>query len=84
MRHPLTELSRLEFVSNTNYCRMDYIEFFANFSCSCKKIRLNDGSELSLSTSYVQPLCPSASRLSTLARLLALYTVLVCSLAVLD
>ena len=75
MRHPLTELSHLcSLFQMPNYCRMVDIEFFANFSCSCKRIRFNDGSELSLSTSYVQPLCSSASRLSTLAKLLALYT----------
>ena len=41
------------------------IEFFGNFSCSCKKMSFNDPLSWSLSTSNGQPLCSSSLRLSS-------------------
>ena len=45
--------------------RMVNAEFFSNFSCSCKRISFDDGSQLSLSNSNGWPRCSSSSALSS-------------------
>ena len=50
------------FKCETNH-RMVDTEFLGNFSCSCKRISFEDGSQLLLSTSDGWPLCSSSSRL---------------------
>ena len=47
MKHPLIELFHLpNLLQMQNDCRMVNIEFFGNLSCSCKRIRFIDGSQL--------------------------------------
>ena len=42
-RHPLTEIFHLSnLLQMSNDYRMVNVEFFHNFSCSCKKIRFDD------------------------------------------
>ena len=64
MRHTFIELFHLSnLLQMLNDCRMVDVEFFGNFSCSCKRISFNDALNWSLSTSDGQPLCSSPSRL---------------------
>ena len=47
MSHPLVKIFHLfNLLQMTNDHRMFYSEFFHNFSCSCKRISFNDGSQL--------------------------------------
>ena len=47
MRHPLIELFHLSnLLQMLNDYRMVNIEFLDNFSCSCKRINFDDGSQL--------------------------------------
>ena len=47
MRHPLTELFHLsKLLQMLNDHRIINIEFFGNFSCSCKRISFDDWSQL--------------------------------------
>ena len=63
-RHPLIEIFHLSnLLQMSNDCRMVNVEFFHNFSCSCKKIRFDDWLNCLLSTSDGQPLCSSSSSL---------------------
>ena len=65
MRHPFIELFHLSnFLQMPNDQRMVDIEFFSNFSCSCKRILFDDRSQLSLSTYDGQSLHSSSSRFS--------------------
>ena len=65
MRHQLIELFHLSnLVQILNNHRMVNIEFFGNFSCSCKRISFSDPLNWSLSNSDGQPPCSSSSRLS--------------------
>ena len=58
MRHPLIKLFHLSnLLQALNDCRMANAEFFSNFSCSCKRISFDDGSQL-LSTSDGWPRTP--------------------------
>ena len=59
MRHPFINLLQM-----LNDHRMVNIEFFTNFSCSCKKISFDDLLDWSLSTSNGQPLLSLSSRIS--------------------
>ena len=65
-RHPLIKLFHLSnlFQMWNNHTMVD-IEFLGNFSCSCKRISFDDGSQFLLSTSDGWPLCSSSSRLSS-------------------
>ena len=60
-RHPF-----INFFQMQKDHRVVDVEFFGNFSCSFKRISLNDGFQLLLSTSDGQPLCSSSSKLSCL------------------
>ena len=63
MRHPLIKLYHLSnLLQMPNDCRMAYVEFFGNFSCSCKRISFDDLS-WSLSASNGWSLRSSSSRL---------------------
>ena len=65
MRHQLIELFHLSnLLQILNNHKMVNIEFFGNFSCSCKRISFSDPLNWSLSTFDGQPLCSSSSRLS--------------------
>ena len=56
MRHPLIKLYHLSnLLQMPNDCRMAYVEYFGNFSCSCKRISFDDVSQL-LSASNGWPL----------------------------
>ena len=47
MRHPLTKLSHLsDLLQMPNDHKMVIVEFFGNFSCSCKRISFDDYSQL--------------------------------------
>ena len=82
MRHPIMELLKLSnLLQILNNCKVVDVEFFRNFSCSCKRIIFDDGSQLSLSTPNGQPLCASTSRLSSPLQNLNHHCT-VCSLAV--
>ena len=49
MKPPLIELFLLShLLQMQNDCRTVNTEFFANFSCGCKRIRLSDGSQLTV------------------------------------
>ena len=61
--------------------RMVDVEFFGNFSCSCKRISFGDPLNWSLSTSYGWPLCSSSSRLLSPLQNFLNHHRTVCSLA---
>ena len=47
MRHPLIQFFHLSnLLQMPNDLRMVNIKFFGNFSCSCKRISFDDGSQL--------------------------------------
>ena len=82
MRHPLIELFHLSnLLQMLKGHRMVDVEFFGNFSCSCKRIGFGDLLNWSLSTSYGRPLCSSSRLLSPLQNFLNHHCT-VCSLAV--
>ena len=60
-----------------NDYRMDDVEFFGNFSYSCKMISFDDPLSCSLSTSDSLPLCSSSSRRLSLQNFLN-YHCIVC------
>ena len=61
MSHWLLELFHLSnLLQMPNDHRMINTELFGNFLYSCKRISFNDGSQLSLATSYGQPLHSSS------------------------
>ena len=78
----------LEFFSDSSFfhipndCQMVDIDFFSNFSCSCKRIRFYDPLSWSLSTSDGQPLSFSSSRLLSPLQNFLSYHCTVCSLAI--
>ena len=66
MRYAFNELFRLSnlFQMPNDYTVVD-IEFFGNFSHSCKRISFSDDSQLVLSTSNGQPVTSSSRFLSS-------------------
>ena len=53
MRHPLIELFHISNLLHLlNDHRMVYVEFFGNFSCSCKRINFHDCSQLVIINSW--------------------------------
>ena len=64
MRHTLMNFFHLSnLLQMLNDHRMVDVEFFGNFSCSCKRISFDDPLSWLLSTSNGQPLCSLSSRL---------------------
>ena len=65
-RHPLIELFHLSsLLQMLNDCRMVNIEFLDNFSCSCKRISFDDGSQFVFVNLWWLPLHSSSSRFSS-------------------
>ena len=64
MRHPLTELFHLSnLLQKPNNYKLVDVEFFGNFSCSCKRISFEDPLNWLLPILNGQPFCSSSSRL---------------------
>ena len=69
MRHPLIKLFHLSnLLQMLNSHRMVNIEFFGNFSSSCKRVSFDDGSQLVVVNFRWPPLRSSSSRLRLLCR----------------
>ena len=65
-RHPFIELFHLSnLLQMLNDCRMVNIEFLDNFSCSCKRISFDDGSQLVFVNLWWLPLHSSSSSFSS-------------------
>ena len=83
MRHPFTKLFHLSsLLQMPNDHRMGDIEFFSNFSGSCKRISFDDSLNWSLSISTGWPPCSPSSRLLSPLQNILNYHFIVCSLAV--
>ena len=59
MRHSLIKLFHLSnLLKMPNDCRTIDVEFLGNYSCSCKRIRFNDCSQLIIVNFYGRPYTP--------------------------
>ena len=83
MRHPFTKLFHLSsLLQMPNDHRMGDIEFFSNFSGSCKRISFDDSLHWTLSISTGWPPCSPSSRLLSSLQNILNYHFIVCSLAI--
>ena len=79
IRHPIIELFHLfNLLQMPNHHRMVYVEFFGNFSCSCKRISFDDGAVGCCQL----PMASSSSRLSSPLQNFLNHSCTVCSLVV--
>ena len=82
MIHPLIEFSHLyNFLQMPHDCRMVDVEFFSNFSRSCKRISFKDALNWLLSTSDGLPLHSSSRLLSPLQTFLNFHCT-ICSVSI--